>query len=314
LIRLINDLLDISRLELGKLDLTFRTFPAAAMIEETVAGLRAYAGGRDIALGCEIAPGLPPMRGDRDRLIQVLTNLVSNAVKFSPPGGRVLVRAACTEEGIAIAVRDWGVGIRASDQQRLFRRFQRFNPEYSSEPGTGLGLAISKAIVDRHEGRIDVESREDEGSTFTVIVPAAAPPEGGPARLAAASGEAPPTLLVVDDDADLGTVLEVSFGESYRLLRVERGVQALDVARAERPDLILLDVVLPDLSGYDVLRILQHSDATRGIPIVMLTVQPEPELASALGAAAVLAKPVDIEALRALIATTLGKRRAAAAP
>ena len=308
LIRLINDLLDISRLELGKLDLTFRTIAVGPLVEEAVAGLRAYAGGRDIAIGCEIASDLPPLRADRDRLIQVLTNLISNAVKFSPAGGRVLVSATAGDDGVAIAVRDWGVGIPASDQGRLFRRFQRLNPDYSTEPGTGLGLAISKAIVDRHGGRIVVASRADEGSTFTMVVPAVRDVEAAPVGAIDRTRGRRATVLLVDDDVDLGTVLELSLGERYRLLRVERGVQALDVARAERPDLVLLDVVLPDLSGYDVLRILQHSAATGDIPIVILTVQPEPELASALGATAVLAKPIDIDALRELIERILGAR------
>ncbi len=307
LIRLINDILDISRLELGKMDLTFASVAPESLIEEAIAGLRAYAAGRDIAIGCELELDLPPLAGDRDRLIQVLTNLVSNAVKFSPTGGRVLVRATCAAGDLRIAVRDWGIGIRACDHGRLFQRFQRLHPGRSEEPGTGLGLAISKAIVDRHGGRITVESEEDLGSTFTVVLPLVAP--GTAVLQAGAEATAPtvprPTLLLIDDDADFGTVLEVSLGTTYRLLRVERGVQALDVARVERPDLILLDVVLPDLSGYDVLRILQHSEATRQIPVVMLTVQPERMLARGLGAADVVAKPVDVEELRRAIARTL---------
>ena len=312
LIRLINDILDISQLELGKIDLAFHTVAAAPLIEEAVAGLRAYAAGRDIALACDLEPELPAVEGDRDRLIQVLTNLISNAVKFSAPGGRVVVRASQSADGLAIAVRDWGIGIRAPDQERLFQRFQRLNPGSSDEPGTGLGLAISKAIVERHGGRIVVESREAEGSTFTVVIPLAHAAVAAPQTVDEVEGDASAraTLLLVDDDVDLGTVLEVSLRDGYRVLRVERGVQALDVARVERPDLVLLDVVLPDISGYDVLRILQHSEATRGIPVVMLTVQPERELAWRLGATDVVAKPIDIDELRRAVARTL-KRKAA---
>ena len=270
--------------------------------------MRSYAAGRDIAIGCELEPDLPAIAGDHDRLIQVLTNLVSNAVKFSPTGGRVLVHAARTGGELTIAVRDWGVGIRSSDHGRLFQRFQRLHPGSRDEPGTGLGLAISKAIVDRHGGRITVESVEAEGSTFTVVLPLARADEGAaPSASAVATDAARPTILLIDDDVDFGTVLEVSLGAEYRFLRVERGVQALDVARAERPDLVLLDVVLPDLSGYDVLRILQHSEATRRIPVVMLTVQPERMLARGLGAADVVAKPVDIEELRHVIDHALAR-------
>jgi signal transduction histidine kinase/DNA-binding response OmpR family regulator len=317
LIRLINDILDISRLEFGKIDLTFASIAPAPVVEEAVAGLRAYAAGRDIAIGCEIEPDLADIAGDRDRLIQVFTNLISNAVKFSPAGGRVLVRATRALDGLAIAIRDWGVGISAIDHKRLFQRFHRINPGTCQEPGTGLGLAISKAIIDRHGGRITVESREHEGSTFTVLLPLVAEARETASPVAGATDAVPtaarPTILLIDDDADLGTVLEVSLSATYRLLRVERGVQALDVARAERPDLILLDVVLPDLSGYDVLRILQHSEATRAIPVVMLTVQPERELAQRLGAAGVVAKPVDIDELQYTVRRSLA-RRAVGAP
>lgn len=307
LIRLINDILDISQLELGKMEMTFAPLSPAVLVDEAVSGLRAYAAGRDIAIGCEVDPDLAPVAGDHDRLIQVLTNLLSNAVKFSPTGGRVLVRVIAAAGELRIAVRDWGVGIRPSDHDRLFQRFQRLNPGRSEEPGTGLGLAISKAIVDRHGGRITVDSEEDAGSTFTLVLPATttAGPADGVDNDAAATARERPTLLLIDDDADFGTVLEVSLGATYRLLRVERGVQALDVARAERPDLVLLDVVLPDLSGYDVLRILRHSDATRLIPVVMLTVQPERMLARGLGAVDVVAKPIDVDELRRVIARAL---------
>ncbi|HEY2385853.1 MAG TPA: ATP-binding protein [Candidatus Binatia bacterium] len=306
LIRLINDMLDISQLELGKMELSFTPIAPASLIEETIAGLRSYAAGRDITIADELDSDLPPVSGDRDRLIQVLTNLLSNAVKFSPTGGKVLVHATYDARELRIGVRDWGVGIAANDHGRLFQRFQRLHAGRSEEPGTGLGLAISKAIVDRHGGSIFVESEEAAGSTFTLVLPLATiEPAAADDLAAGAVATVRPTVLLVDDDPDFGTVLEVSLAPRYRLLRVERGVQALDVARAERPDLVLLDVVLPDLSGYDVLRILQHSDATRRIPVVMLTVQPERVLARGLGAADVVAKPVDVAELERVITRTL---------
>ena len=298
LIRLINDLLDISRLELGKIELTFARVPTASLVEEAVAGLRAYAGGREITIGCEIDDDIPPVEGDRDRLIQVLTNLISNAVKFSPTGGHVLVSATREADTVVIAVRDWGIGIPASEQGRLFQRFQRVNPGQSAEPGTGLGLAISKAIVDRHGGSITLSSREQEGSVFTILVPAAKEmPLATSTHTPEVDPRDPPTVLLVDDDVALATMLEHAWDGRYRLLRVGRGVEALDTARHARPDLVLLDVVLPDLSGYDVLRILQTTPATASIPVVMLTVQPERALAANLGAVDVVAKPLDLAVL-----------------
>jgi CheY-like chemotaxis protein len=290
------------------MELAFARVAPGPLVEEAIAGLRAYAAGRDVSIGCEIEADLPDIEADRDRLIQVLTNLISNGVKFSPVGGRMRVRATRAAGGITIAIRDWGIGIGAADQPRLFQRFQRLRRGGSEEPGTGLGLAISKAIVDRHRGTITVQSAETEGSTFMVFMPLsvrADRPVDSVAAAAELEPEGRPTVLLVDDDADLGTVLDVSLGTTYRLLRVERGVEALDVARVERPHVILLDVVLPDLSGYDVLRILRHSEATRGIPVVMMTVRPERELARRLGAAGVVAKPIDIDDLTRTVARTL---------
>ena len=297
LIRLINDLLDISRLELGKIELTFAKVPTASLVDEAVAGLRSYAAGREISIEAQVDGEVPELDGDRDRLIQVLTNLISNAVKFSPPRGRVLVQATRNAGEVAIAVRDWGIGIRAADQERLFRRFQRLNPGYSDEPGTGLGLAISKAIVERHGGHITVASEEHQGSTFTMVLPTTGETNAVRPERSFADGAPPATILLVDDDEDLGARLKAAWGSRYRVLQVTRGAAALDTTRAEHPDVVLLDVVLPDLSGYDVLRILHQTTATSAIPVVMLTVQPERALATNLGALDVVGKPIDLDRL-----------------
>ncbi len=310
LIRLINDLLDISRLELGKIELTFAKVPTASLVEEAVAGLRAYASGREITLECAVDRDLSAIDGDRDRLIQVLTNLISNAVKFSPTGGNVLVSAERRDEEVHIAVRDWGIGIPAADQGRLFQRFQRVNPGQSAEPGTGLGLAISKAIIERHGGRIVLESGEREGSTFTIVVPAAKEPIVSPRDPDDASDTA--TILLVDDDEHLAATLQSAWKGRYHVTRVSRGLAALDIARQLQPDVVLLDVVLPDLSGYDVLRILRTTAATAAIPVIMLTVQPERALAANLGACDVIGKPFDLDHVTRAIDQALLERSAGA--
>ncbi|MCC6764149.1 MAG: PAS domain-containing protein [Deltaproteobacteria bacterium] len=315
LIRLINDLLDISRLELGKIELTFAKVGMPSLIDEAVAGLRAYAAAREITIASSIASDVPALAGDRDRLIQVLTNLISNAVKFSPAGGHVDVSVdACSDE-VHIAVRDRGVGIPTADQSRLFQRFQRLHPGHSGEPGSGLGLAISKAIVERHGGTILLDSREHEGSTFTVVLPAIRErARAADATARPLSDEEPPTVLLVDDDVELGLTLEKAWGQHYQLTRVERGAEAIDVARRIRPDVVLLDVVLPDLSGYDVLRILRTTGATATIPVIMLTVQPERALSANLGVVDVVPKPLDVAQLTRAVDRALADRRTVESP
>lgn len=307
LIRLINDLLDISRLELGKIELTFAKVPTASLVEETVSGLRAYAAAREITIGCSVPTDMPALAGDRDRLIQVLTNLISNAVKFSPAQSHVEVEAKLCEDEVHLAVRDQGIGIPVADQSRLFQRFQRLNTGHSGEPGSGLGLAISKAIVERHGGHILLESREQEGSTFTIVLPAMHEPRSAKTHQQLAESELPKVLLV-DDDRELAHTLETAWLGRYRLTCVARGIEALDTARAIAPDLVLLDVVLPDLSGYDVLRILRASNSAATIPVIMLTVQPERALSANLGATDVVAKPFDVAQLTRAVEHALAEQ------
>ncbi len=315
LIRLINDLLDISRLELGKIELTFAKVATPSLIDEAVAGLRAYAAAREITIASSIASDLPPLAGDHDRLIQVLTNLISNAVKFSPAGGHVDVSVDAYAHEVRIAVRDRGVGIPESDHGRLFQRFQRLHPGHSGEPGSGLGLAISKAIVERHGGTILLDSREHEGSTFTVVLPAVREQllaAHGPSR--PPSDEDLPSVLLIDGDADVGGTLEDAWKGRYRLTRVGRGVEAVDVARRVRPDVVLLDVVLPDLGGHDVLRILRTTNATATVPVIILTAKPERALSANLGALDVVAKPLDVAHLTGVVERVLADHRALESP
>jgi signal transduction histidine kinase/CheY-like chemotaxis protein len=316
LIRLINDLLDISRLELGKIELTFAKVSTPSLVEEAVSGLRAYAAAREITIGCSVAADVPALAGDRDRLIQVLTNLISNAVKFSPACSHVDVEAVLRDDEVEIAVRDCGIGIPVADQGRLFQRFQRLNPGHSGEPGSGLGLAISKAIIERHGGHILLESREDQGSTFTIVLPAMHEPriDRDHATRGDVGDAEQPKILLVDDDQELARTLEAAWTGRYRVTSVARGVEALDTALALEPDVVLLDVVLPDLSGYDVLRILRTTVATAAIPVIMLTVQPERALSANLGASDVVAKPLDLPQLTRAVEQALSEHAAVLHP
>lgn len=171
--RLTDDLLKLSLIEAGKLELQFRSIPVSELIEPCVETTRPQANQKQLALLVEYLPELPPVRGDVGRLREVLQNVLDNAVQYTPSGGRVTVRAAAAQGEVVIAVSDTGIGIPQADQERIFERFYRVDTARSREVGgTGLGLSIAKHLVEAHGGRIEVESEVGRGSTFTVFLPA----------------------------------------------------------------------------------------------------------------------------------------------
>lgn len=170
--RLIADLLDLAALEAGELTLRIGPRPVAELIGEAVEGVAAAAGEADLRLGVRIPPGLPCVRADRDRLLQALSNLLGNAVKFTPPGGEIGVGAAAEGDAVRIWVSDTGPGMSAEDAAHVFDRFWQANQADRRGAGLGLGLAIARAIVTLHGGRIWVESAADRGSTFSFTIPA----------------------------------------------------------------------------------------------------------------------------------------------
>ena len=172
--RLTDDLLKLSQMEAGKLDLDLRPVAAADLIDSCVETARLRAGQKQLTLVIDSAPGLPPVRGDSVRLREVLQNLLDNAVQYTPAGGRLTVRAAASDGGVVISVADTGIGIPKADQERIFERFYRVDAARSREVGgTGLGLAIARHLVEAQGGRITVESEVGRGSTFSVFLPAA---------------------------------------------------------------------------------------------------------------------------------------------
>jgi signal transduction histidine kinase len=172
LARLVNDVLTVAQSDAGRLALDLRELDLASLIDECAEGARPAARERGIAVRADVG-ALPLILGDRARLAQVLDNLVSNALKFTPPGGRVALRARAEGGDVVLEVSDTGIGVPLAEQRRLFTRFYRASSAVDAAiPGTGLGLAITAMIVERHGGRVDVESREGAGSTFRVVLPA----------------------------------------------------------------------------------------------------------------------------------------------
>jgi PAS domain S-box-containing protein len=307
LIRLITNILDISKIEAGRIQLDLGDHRPCDFVSMAVEGIRSFAESREVVLEQEVPDDLPPIRVDFDRMVQVVTNLLSNAIKFSPAGGRVTVTGRLAGGEVELSVSDQGRGIAPEDISRLFKKFQQLDGSNVREVGgTGLGLAICRGIVDEHGGRIGVESRPGQGATFIVSLPA---PRAGLADQApAATGRpAAPLILVVDDEPDLRTLLRDQLElEGFRVMEAGRALEAVELARARPPDLITMDVMLPDLDGFEAIRLLREQPETRATPVLILTaIEVEPRDTHALGATVHLTKPFGAAALLKAVRASL---------
>ncbi len=304
LIRLINDILDISKIEAGRIQLRLDTHSAEEFVLTAVEGVRALAAQRGITVETALAEHLPAVAVDLDRMVQVLTNLLSNAIKFSPEGQRVRVEADEVEEEVVIRVRDWGKGIAPEELPRLFKKFQQLDSSAVREAGgTGLGLAISKGIIEEHAGKIWVDSEVGVGSCFAFHLPAATAPARHeaklvPGRSAAGSGFKKKRVLVVDDEADIRYILRQHLERlGHEVVEAQSGLEAIEKVRALRPDLITLDVMMPDMDGFDVMAVLKEREETRTIPVIFLSVVQDEAKGFRLGATDYITKPIDPDRL-----------------
>jgi PAS domain S-box-containing protein len=300
---LINDLLDVAKIEAGRVQLRREVVDLAAVLREVSATFRVDATRRGLAFREELA-ALPQVLGDRDRLIQVFGNLVSNAIKYTP-AGEVGISARPVYGAVEVVVHDTGVGISPEAQRQLFTKFFRSRERAGPDPGgTGLGLVIVKGIVEGHGGTLGVESEPGVGSRFRVALPAV----GGPHGEGTESRRQAATVLVVDDEAAIRDLfLEYLQVWDYGAAPAASGPEALEIARRLKPDLIILDVGMLPMSGLDVLRQLKQDAETRDIPVLLHSVTDEPEEMLALGAVDFLRKPVTGARLREAILRALDR-------
>jgi PAS domain S-box-containing protein len=297
---LINDLLDISRMETGRVRFEPRPLQIGEVIADVVNALATQAETKRQTLTYEVAGGLPDVMGDRDRLNQVLTNLIGNAVHYTPEGGEIELRAYPVERAVRVDVRDTGIGIAPEDMGLIFERFYRADhPLVQETRGTGLGLSIVKMFVEMHGGRIWVESEPGRGSTFTFILPLPIAEEEEEARRPAPFLTAHiRTILVVDDDRDAADLAKRRLEDGgYKILMAGRGRAVMEIAEEKRPDLIILDLILPDVGGLEVLRALKENETTLDIPVVVQSIVPDDGTAWELGAVDYLTKPVESDRL-----------------
>ncbi|MBF5045494.1 response regulator [Aggregicoccus sp. 17bor-14] len=277
LVRLVNDILDLEKMEAGKLELRQQRLEVAELVESTLGSLAPAAELARVRLRAQVTPGLA-VRGDPDRLVQVLTNLVSNAVKFSPPDGEVLIGAHVEGTRVGFSVRDQGPGIAPEHRARLFGKFQQLDSsDTRSKGGTGLGLAISQGIMEQHGGRIVVDSEPGQGAIFRFSLPAAEPAPAPLPVFPEALPQVPDdgsrhSVLLVEDDVDLGHLVQRLLSqEGYRVLRAHTLAEARALLAVRTPDAVLMDLVLPDGEGLELVAQLRAVPATAGVPVVVVS-------------------------------------------
>jgi CheY-like chemotaxis protein/two-component sensor histidine kinase len=292
LVELINDLLDISRIEAGRIELKRKALDINHLIQQVANTLRPQIRAKQQQLTLDLADDTPPVWGDRDRVIQVLTNLFSNASKYTPAGGSITVAARNLGERVRVDVQDTGIGLAPEDQAQLFTKFFRAKDRVTQEVGgTGLGLSITRSLVEMHGGEISVKSAPGKGSTFSFTLPL---------TQQAVEKEETPTaqpgkrILVVDDEPDIANLIRRYLEHvGYRVLIAHNGGDALRLAQSERPDLITLDIILPDSDGFTVLEWLKGNPETRAIPVILLSIMLDEKQGRLLGAVDYLTKPVN---------------------
>jgi protein-histidine pros-kinase len=305
LLELINEVLDISRIEAGRLSLSLEPVSVDEVLRETLDLVRPMAQERSISLHEERREDGVHVLADRQRIRQVLLNLLTNAVKYNQKDGDVRITTATTAEGrFRISVSDTGSGIDAEKKSRVFTPFDRLGAEQGDVEGTGLGLALSKALMDAMGGTIGVESTPGLGSTFWLELPRADSLLQGEeiaadgAGVEAALPEAR-AVLYIEDNVPSAQLMERIFSRwpNVKLISAMQGGLGVDLARQHRPDLILLDLHLPDIHGLEVLQRLRLDPGTHQIPVVVTSADATPGQIARLRAAGAdeyLTKPLDI--------------------
>ena len=313
LTNLINEVLDLAKIEAGKMEWSLESTSIQEIMERAIAATSSLFDQKNLALEKFIDPDLPPISGDRDKLIQVAVNLISNAVKFTP-SGKVVCRATQKKNEIIVGIEDTGIGIAPQDFEAVFEQFKQVvGDTLTDKPkGTGLGLPICKEIVEHHGGRIWLESEVGKGSTFFFALPIPKMDAPKPIHLndlvkqlkeqmaqstLKLNGKHA-TILIVDDDDSIRSLLQQELGDAgYLIEEAKNGKEALASIRNHRPDLVILDVMMPEMNGFDVAAILKNDPQTMDIPIIVLSIVQDKARGYRIGVDRYLTKPIDTSQL-----------------
>ncbi len=308
LVELANDLLDISHIETGRMELDIQPVNLDEIIRQVAEVMRPRCDEKDLHLSINIDHNVGVVMGDKNRLAQVVTNLIKNASYSTPKGGHIKVALSRSGNVARIDVTDTGPGMTQEEKVKVFQRFYRVNnPSISKVAGTGLGMPIAKMLVGMHGGFLRVESELGQGSTFTVVLPlqSGVTPDVE-AAVSPRQPDKPHTILVVEDEADISELIALQLkSEGFDVLTTALGEEALALARSKPVDLITLDMMLPDITGMEVLRRLKADTKTADIPVIVVSVIQPKVGGPAWGAADHISKPFALTKLLSSVRRTL---------
>ena len=321
---LINDVLDIAKIEAGKIEWNMQATTISEIVDRAIAATSVLAQNSGLEVIRDIESALPEIVVDRDRLIQVLINLLSNAIKFTD-SGTVTCRVRRHAREISINVIDTGIGLATEDLERVFEKFKQVGEVMTDKPkGTGLGLPICKQIVEHHGGRIWAESELGQGSTFSFTLPIAVSGAMDVAKInlntlvqqlkknvdpaGDSEEQAPKTILVVDDEPHIRELLRQELeAVGYQVKEAKDGVDALQQVKVAPPDLVIMDVMMPNINGFDLAAVLKNNPVTMNIPTIVLSIIQDQERGYRLGVDRYLSKPIDTHILLQDIKTLLAQ-------
>ncbi|MHB8142870.1 MAG: ATP-binding protein [Thermoleophilia bacterium] len=304
LLKLVNDILDLSAVGSDNAELEKEDISVPQMMEDVRKLGHPFAAQRRIWLDVKPSEALPLLHADAAKIKRILYNLVSNAIKFTPEGGRVTISARLRDGMVEISVADTGIGISDEDQEKIFDHFGQVESNHARRyEGAGVGLALTKKLVELHGGRIRVKSELGKGSTFTIALPVTGgrretdwktagntiepevQPEASPNQ---------PLVLVIEDDPQTSELIGLWLEESgYRVARAFDGEQGLKLARELRPFAVTLDILLPKLDGWDVLQELKQASETSEIPVIIISILERSRRGLEMGAFDYFVKPVE---------------------
>ncbi len=324
LLDLINDILDLSKIEAGKLELVIGPVLVNDVCQASLRFIKQIAQKKKIKVSSEVDEEVGIIQGDQRRIKQILVNLLSNAVKFTPEGGQVglEVKGNRAQQVVNFTVWDTGIGISGEEMRQLFKPFVQIDSSLSRQhEGTGLGLSLVSRLTEMHQGGVSVESEVGRGSRFTVSLPWRV--AGSQSSKVGESATAEPALekavdnnlqpayilLAEDNEVNIETLRDFLKVNGHNIIEARNGLEAIERAKKERPDLILMDIQMPEMDGLEAIRRLKADETTRHIPIIALTALAMPgdrERCLAAGANEYLSKPVKLAQLLQLIQSQLG--------